>query len=97
MNIYSKIVYNQKKILSYILFHKYDLLEDSKPKEALRDKRLFVNSITYQAIDKLSIGLKLAAKSQDNIFETFEKINHEHNIIGVQWNIETLFYVMKLV
>lgn len=86
-----------KKFLSYILFQKYDIGEDSKPREALRDKRLFVNSITYQAIDKLSIGLKLAAKSQDNIFETFETINDEHNIIGVQWNIETLFYVMKLV
>ena len=86
-----------KKFLSYILFHKYDLLEDSKPREALRDKRLFVNSIHYQAIDRLRIGLKLASKSQDNIFETFETINDEHNIIGVQWNIETLFYVMKLV
>ncbi|MDU1177127.1 gamma-glutamyl-gamma-aminobutyrate hydrolase family protein [Peptoniphilus harei] len=68
-----------------------------KPREALRDKRLFVNSINYKAIDRLRRGLKLAAKSQDNIFETFEMINDEHNIIGVQWNIETLFYVMKLV
>lgn len=86
-----------KKFLSYILFHKYDLLEDSKLREALRDKRLFVNSVHYQAIDRLRRGLKLAAKFQDNIFETFETINDEHNIIGVQWNIETLFYVMKLV
>ncbi|QQE47699.1 gamma-glutamyl-gamma-aminobutyrate hydrolase family protein [Peptoniphilus harei] len=53
--------------------------------------------MNYKAIDRLRRGLKLAAKSQDNIFETFEMINDEHNIIGVQWNIETLFYVMKLV
>ena len=91
LNISSEIVHNQNKIPRYSPVHSVDVEEDSKLIEILGNKRIFVNSIHHQAIDRLGRGLKIAAKSQDNIVEAVEMINNDHNIIGIQWHPEILF------
>lgn len=91
LNISSEIVHNQNKIPRYSPVHSVDVEEESELIEILGNKRIFVNSIHHQAIDRLGRGLKIAAKSQDNIVEAVEMINNDHNIIGIQWHPEILF------
>jgi putative glutamine amidotransferase len=49
-----------------------------------------VNSFHHQAIDRLGVGLRPIAWSQDGVIEAVEGQNDGRFVLGVQWHAETL-------
>lgn len=91
LNINSKIEHKQNKIPRYKAVHSVDIVEDSQLREIVKKKNIFVNSIHHQAIGNVGDGLKVSAKSSDNIIEAVESIDDNYNIIGVQWHPEIMY------
>lgn len=54
--------------------------------------RLRINSLHYQAIDKLGNNLRITAKDLDGFIQGIESTSHRF-IIGTQWHPEYLFYL----
>ncbi|MGX6970735.1 gamma-glutamyl-gamma-aminobutyrate hydrolase family protein [Vagococcus bubulae] len=54
-----------------------------------------VNSFHFQSVDKLGNELKVTAKSEDNVIESFESSTNKHRILGVQWHPDFSYDVLS--
>lgn len=66
--------------------------ENSRLYRLLARRRIRVNSLHHQAIDKPGKGLRIVAKDLDGITQAVEGSDDER-IIGVQWHPEYMFYL----
>ncbi len=70
-----------------------DISTNSNLSRILAGKRLLVNSLHHQAIDKIAPGFTPAAQDLDHFVQAIEKT--ESTILGVQWHPEYLGYLPK--
>ena len=71
--------------------HSISITEGSFLYEAVKEKKMEVNSLHHQGIKTLGSGLAATAESPDGLVEAIE--NRENRIMAVQWHPEAL--VMK--
>lgn len=69
--------------------HEIRVAPDSSLAQTTGGGPVMVNSFHHQAIDRLGIGLRAVAWSQDGVIEAVEEQDGRF-VIGVQWHAETL-------
>lgn len=79
---------HQQPDRSYEYVHKVNILPDTRLSD-ICPSIINVNTLHHQAIKKIGEGLKVAAKSTDNIIEAVEG-EGKHFVLGVQWHPERL-------
>lgn len=62
--------------------------------QVLDVERWRINSLHYQAIDRLGKGLRVAARDLDSFVQGIESTDHRW-LVGVQWHPEYLFYLRR--
>jgi putative glutamine amidotransferase len=65
---------------------------ESKLRDLLDKPKLRVNSLHHQAVHDVGRDLKIVAHDLDDIPQAIESTG-EHQLLGVQWHPEYLFYV----
>lgn len=71
--------------------HTVHVNQDSHLSNIIADKSR-VNSFHHQAINQLAPGLKVSARSSDNVIEAIELMDQDHSIVGIQWHPELTYY-----
>lgn len=67
------------------------LVHQSRIALICRREHLRVNSLHHQAVSSVGQGLRIVGQDLDQIVQAFE--SETHNILGVQWHPEYLFYL----
>ena len=62
--------------------------------DAIDSDQWRINSLHYQAIDRLGEGLKVVARDLDSLVQGIESVNHRW-LVGVQWHPEYLIYLKR--
>lgn len=70
--------------------HEVEFVEGSKLGQLMGAKRIRVNTLHHQAIDKVAPELRVAAWSEDGLIEAIEAPNKRF-VYGVQWHPEYLW------
>ena len=70
------------------------LEEDSRLARLLQRRRVRVNSLHNQAIDREAAALRITGRDLDGIVQSVEAVDGR-DIIGVQWHPEYLFYLPR--
>jgi putative glutamine amidotransferase len=72
---------------------KIELKEDGLLCEIVQKQSLKINTLHYQAVDKLAKKFRLEAVDDYNITQAISSKSHDFLIFGVQWHPEYLFYM----
>jgi putative glutamine amidotransferase len=51
----------------------------------------WVNSSHHQAIENVGDGLRIVARSHDDVIEAVESTSPDHFVLGIQWHPERTF------
>ena len=62
--------------------------------DAIDSDQWRINSLHYQAIDRLGEGLKVVARDLDSFVQAIESVKHRW-LVGVQWHPEYLIYLRR--
>lgn len=68
-------------------WHLTRIMQDSKLHRILQQDELLTNSLHHQAVSELGNGLRVCARSDDDVIEAVES-NSDRFILGVQWHPE---------
>jgi len=71
------------------LAHDVTLTQDARLEQALGARRIAVNSMHHQGIDRLGEGLRVAAIAPDGLIEGIESPHHPY-LVAVQWHPESM-------
>jgi putative glutamine amidotransferase len=67
---------------------------DGHLRETMECDRWRINSLHYQAIDRLGEGIRVVARDLDSFVQAIEADSHPW-LVGVQWHPEYLFYLKR--
>ena len=67
-----------------------DLTKSSVLTGVFKSERIFVNSLHYQACDRMGSHLTVVGRDADNIVQAFESEQSDEFVVGVQWHPEYL-------
>lgn len=88
-------VYGEAPYMRTILPKKWVTVEDdSRLAEMLGRRKLKVNSLHHQSIDRPGEGLRVVARDQHGIVQGIERAA-DPMLVGVQWHPEFLFYTQS--
>jgi putative glutamine amidotransferase len=72
--------------VDFVHRHKLKIMKNSFLDQKLAKKIIYVNSAHEQGIDVLGKGLRIEAKSEDELIEAISSL--EHKILALQWHPE---------
>lgn len=74
--------------------HLTRIMQDSKLYHILQQDKLWINSLHHQAVSELGNGLRVCARSDDDVIEAVES-SSDRFILGVQWHPEKYVGLVK--